>query len=353
MANINELCGDPLFQLNFGLWLAQPLPEYADIKPVFYNNGFIVAAIDQRLTLPLAVRSRLVDSGLACQDAVVPDLLYRRTADECYCTVECKGKSFGTASTTSKQARALLLLTETNAFRTAIFKPNANKNVLGYLTRNDQCEQLTQTITDLKAELTDKGFLPGTAFCFGIYPAENAICLSLGEEAKRELGFKGTSPYEIMPVSTDTDPRPLYFIPYDAIYPERDTEEERICRQILYGKILGQVISAIGWSLSPCEVVFTIDGLLNEVTCNLYDIIDDPGTKKPIRSLVKIFMKELIDSLDENIRQQAIHSPDRGWVFNISSKSYQDEFLKQLCRFKPGGMKLNEQVEQTELLFDV
>jgi len=53
---VNELIGDPLFQLNALLWLTQPLPHGDRITPLFYQHGFTVYAIAPLLPVPLDLR---------------------------------------------------------------------------------------------------------------------------------------------------------------------------------------------------------------------------------------------------------------------------------------------------------
>ncbi|MEW6041822.1 MAG: hypothetical protein AB1633_09890 [Elusimicrobiota bacterium] len=108
--NINELCKDPLFQLNLTIWLAQPQSsQYFYVYPLFYESGLSIYSIGPLLALPPDIRFA-VSGKVDCQDGARPDLVLETKELKKYCILECKTSSFSQNSSTANQARTLLLI---------------------------------------------------------------------------------------------------------------------------------------------------------------------------------------------------------------------------------------------------
>lgn len=211
---IEELCSDPLFQLNLSIWLSQSKPKDFSVRPVLYEAGFQILSVGPLLTLPLDIRLHISESSLDCQDRAKPDLILEDNNRTRLLTLECKRTSFGTSSTTASQARTLLLLSGPIISEVLAIGARASaQGVLCYLTRSDQVPPLENTLSELIKELQELKLDPGENGCLGIRPDKTAILLEYSHEVRTLLKCKSKSPVAILSIEADTDPRPLYFIP--------------------------------------------------------------------------------------------------------------------------------------------
>jgi hypothetical protein len=344
--NIDRLCGDSLFQLNLSIWLAQPKPKDFAIRPIFHEIGFSIYSIGLLIALPPDIRLIVDNSNFEYQDAARPDLILATADRKRLCFLECKRSSFGIASTATEQARTLILLTGPIVTEVmAIGRRGSAQGILAYLTRKDQMKDLERTLEAISGEMTERKLETGKHGCFGIGSNEKALLIEYSDEMKKIMNFGDNSPIEILSIDKDTDPRPLYFIPYDpSVFNEQSEEERKICRRILFERFLGQIVSKLGSSITPSDVVLTRIEILKSVTFDLYDVWDDNEAKKHIRSLLRDFMVSLMDDLDSDMKRLIEHDPQRGWVFKLDSPIRQEEMIKQICKFKPEGTDLSKDI---------
>ncbi|MBE0478315.1 hypothetical protein IBX65_04255 [Candidatus Aerophobetes bacterium] len=349
--NIDDLCKDPLFQLNLAIWLAQPqLSQYSCIYPLFYKSGLNIYSIGPLLALPPDIRL-VVTEKINCQNAVRPDLILETQGKKKFCVLECKSSSFGSDSSAASQARTLLLIAGPVLSEVlAIGKRGENKGILCYFIGPNNIELMERTLEDLERGIKEKANLEsGNYGCFQIRSSQSEIILEYPEKTKRFLNLMDKSPIKVIQFEEDTDPRPLYFIPYDPNI-NQTKQEQQFCRRVLFERILSYVISNIGGTTIPTSVTFTTDELLNSATFRMYEIWEDNDAKRHIRRLVKDFLMEIKTRLNEPIRENISYEPQKGWIFNLKDRETYEEFLKQLHKFKPETLDLSKKVEPT--LFD-
>jgi len=209
---------------------------------------------------------------------------------------------------------------------------------------------MQKTLEDLAEEIKNEtGLSTGTFGCFEIKPSKSAITLEYSESVKNFLNIEEISPVDIIQLEKDTDPRPLYFIPYNPNIAQ-EKEEEELCIRILFDRILSNIISEIGNADIPSSIVFTINGILNSSTFGVYEVWEDDDAKKHIKKLVKNFLINIKESMDIPARERFNFEPQKGWVFNIYNKEEQEELLKQLQKFKPENLDTSKNIEKN--LFD-
>jgi hypothetical protein len=209
---------------------------------------------------------------------------------------------------------------------------------------------MDRTLEVLAKEIKDKtNFETGRFGCFEIKPSKSTIALEYSEPIKNFLNLVKDSPVDIIKFEKDTDPRPLYFIPYDPNI-EQTKEEQEFCRRVLFERILSHIISNIGSADIPTSITFTTAELLNLATFGVYEIWDDTDAKKHIRKLVKDFLISVKDSMDESVKECLKYEAQKGWIFKIENKDIQEELLKQLQKFKPEELDLSKGIQLT--LFD-
>ncbi|MGE5342448.1 MAG: hypothetical protein ACM3SY_13305 [Candidatus Omnitrophota bacterium] len=150
-----------------------------------------------------------------------------------------------------------------------------------------------------------------------------------------------------MPIDDDTDPRPLYFIPYDpSSINQHSQEEERICRRILYERFLSYVLCQIGAAYVPVEIKLSINEILNFSTFHLFEIWDDRSVKKNFKGLLKEFMMGLREHLGDILNFES----GTGWIIKIKDSPTHENIIKQISKFKPENMELDKEI--MPLLFE-
>lgn len=348
--NINELCKDPLFQLNLAIWLAQPQIEHFHIHPLFYKSGLSIYSIGPLLALPPDIRLA-VSEKLDCQEGARPDLVLETKATKKFCILECKTSSFGPSSTKpASQARALLLiagpiLSEVLGLGTR----RQNEGILCYFSGSNQIKMMENTLGILAQEIDGIKLESGEYGCFGVKLEQSTILLEYSDRIKKFLNFIEDSPVKILTFEAETDPRPLYFIPYDPNI-QQTKEEQELCRRILFERILSYIISKIGGVTIPSSIIFAIEEILNSATFGVYEVWEDNETKKHIRRLVREFLEDIRSRMDEELREHINYESKRGWTFNLKDTETYEEMLKQISKFKPETLDLSKELQPT--LFD-
>jgi len=349
--NLNEICKDPLFQLNLAIWITQPQPStYFYIYPLFYKSGLNIYSIGPLLTLPPDIRHKVSDK-IICQDSARPDLVLELKDKKRFCFLECKSSSFGPESSSSNQARTFLLLAGPIISEVlGIGQRGDNEGILCYFLGSNNAVLMQKTLEQLTEEIQNKTGLPTGKFgCFEIKPSKSTITLEYSESVKNFLNLVKNSPVDIIELEENTDPRPLYFIPYDPNI-HQTKEERELCKRILFERILSHIISEVGRADVPSSITFTTDELLSLATFGLYKIWDDNDAKKHIRKLVEHFLINIKDSIDTSIKECLKYEPQKGWIFNIRNEKEHEELLKHLQKFKPENFVFSKKIGQT--LFD-
>jgi len=176
---IEELCRDPLFQLNLAIWLAQPKIGDISVRPILYQSGFRILSIGPLLTLPPDIRLITRQSEICCQDIAKPEVILEADNRKKLLIVECKRSSFGSSSSTADQTRTLLLLSgRIVAEVLAIGARSSAQGILCYLTRSDQVAPLESTLAELVQDLRKANLDTGDSGCLGIKPNDTGILLT-------------------------------------------------------------------------------------------------------------------------------------------------------------------------------
>ncbi|MDI6869269.1 MAG: hypothetical protein QMD88_06780 [Coprothermobacterota bacterium] len=344
--NIDELCKDPLFQINLAIWLAQPQPlEDYYVYPLFYKSGLNVYSISPKLSLPPEMV--LETSGkVDCQGAAKPDLVLEAENKKKLCILECKASSFSPESSTAKQARTLLIACSNIARVLAISERGEHKAILCYLTGLGDIGLMEDTLTVLAEEVKEKTSLgSGNHGCFVMRPSQSAIQMEYSQNVKDFLNLERDPPVEVMELKENTNPHPLYFIPYDPNI-DQPKEEKKLCRRILFERILSYMISKIGGASVPSRITLTLEELLDNATFGIYEIWEDQSTKKYLRKLVQSnFLSEILKSIGESIRPTMPHGPDNELLFDLGDKATQEELLNHLQKFLPETLDLSKEIE--------
>lgn len=343
-----KLCNDPLFQLNLAIWLAQPQPsEHSYVYPLFSKSELSIYSIGPLLALPPDIRLTVSEDY---QDKARPDLILEKERKKKFCILECKKSSFGPNTEQAKQARTLLLISGPIISEVlGLGSRGQNEGILCYFSGSSQVEMMEKTLKTLTQDIKNLKLESGNCGCFGIKTEQSTILLEYSEQIKTFLNIKDNSPVEIIRLEKDTDPRPLYLIPYDPNI-QQTKEEQELCRRILFERILSHIISKIGGADIPSSIIFKTEELLNSATFEVYEIWEDTEATKHIRRVVKYFLNQIKNSITEPFKECITYESKKGWTFNLKDRKTYEELIKQLQKFKPETLDLSKKVEPT--LFD-
>jgi hypothetical protein len=312
MNNIDELIGDHLFQLNLVLWLTQPIASNIGIRPLFSQSGFSVYSVSPSLALPIPVREEIREKKIIAQDGCSPDVLLNRKEANFFLLVECKKQSFGTGSSTSEQARTLLLLEGQILGESLALSPTgAAGSAVSYITRDDQKSPMQLTCENLKKEITAAGFKTNPTYCFGIkHDFDRSVYMVIDSIDSRSLGIVDNGTIKIIEGRPDTDPRPLYFIPLDP-----SVEQNEYGKKTLEQRLLSELLSLIGRAKIPSKTLFTVEDLLEKATWGMYGVWRDRDARTHLRRQVNSFLKNRVAALfPQNFQQD--HDT---WTFNVEA----------------------------------
>lgn len=344
MSPNEDICRDPLFQLNLILWLSLPSPSNRPVRPILHEAGFSVYSIDPLLSLVPEQRILTKEKSIKCQDNARPDVvLQRKDGAQTFILAECKKASFGTGSSTAEQARTLMLINE-GTFKDVMGLDRHAKveSSTVYFVPEDQTNLLLATIKEMGDEF-DKGNIPhGQAHVAGIIGNEKGIFLELKGKVSKVLSINELSPILIIETDGQNDPRPLYFIPYDPSI-EQTQEEKSLCQQIFYQRVLASLLSRTGRSPTPGKMVVSVKDLLNEATFGMYTLWHNKDSTHHMRDMLRGFMAEVRSGLPANIEKQFYFERGQGWVLDMPKESDKEGFVNILSRIQIKGTQVSRQ----------
>jgi len=345
----NDFLRDPLFQLNAVLWLAQPLPEASTVAPLLHRQGFGVYAIAPLLGPPADVRLAAQTVGIAIQERVRPDVVLSRERDRRFSLVECKASSFEVTSPTAEQARSLLIAAGPRGAEMLGLAPReVSDSLLTFVSREHECEELAQTVSALSLELARSELPAGRSSCLGLTMTAHEVAVEVNAAASDFLGLP-VGRNRFIDCEEGSDPRPLYFIPYDPDVTQ-SPQEAVFCKRVLFERIQSEVIAAVGRSNPPAEVVLESGKLLNSAMFGMYGHWENQDSASHMRRLCRQLM-DAITQAANSVSQDAIaFQPGRGWTVNLASEEQHESVLDALTRFSCETLSLR--VEPSPSLFD-
>jgi hypothetical protein len=351
MSALSELVSDPVFQLNSLLWLTQPMPADAGLRPVLREGGFEVDAICLLLTPPPDILLQFKDSGLAHQDHIRPDMVLCRQQDGRYGVVECKGNSFGVDSSTAQQARTLLVaagprLDESLGLESGTIK----RSVASYLVPSPTAGHMRLTLEVLDGELRSGKLPVGTSCVLALESGTEAVSLVADGTARGFFNLPAEK-IDFVRLEEGTDPRPLYFIPYDPDCSQSE-EERAYCKRVLFERIQASLLGAGGRALPPTDLLFDAVGLLNDATLGMYGLWENRDSAKHMRRLVRQLLTKLAEILRSEVGDVFRFVENKGWTLQVPDESTKDAICNALSKFSCETMDLRQEPPQLELFED-
>ncbi len=345
----NELLKNPLFQLNVLLWMAQPLPEDYGITPLLYRRGFTVYAIAPLLPLPPDVRLATEQVQMSVQAGARPDVVLTQESARKFAFAECKASSFGPTSSTAEQARTLLIVAGPRAAEVlGLASGQVTDSLLTFVIPDDQRGPLAQTLADLHNELGDNRLPVGQFSLLGLLLADTDIEIVLDELGSCFFTLaSGATPF--MKLEEETDPRPLYFIPYDPDVGQ--SEQERVfCKRVLFERMHSTIVSAVGRANPPAELLLESRKILNDAMFGMYGHWENRESEKHMRGLCMQFMGALARAVNSVASGSMAFQPGEGWKVSLQNPEQQDKVVDGLTRFSCETLDLG--IEPPPDLFD-
>lgn len=105
---------------------------------------------------------------------------------------------------------------------------------------------------------------------------------------------------------------------------------------------LGYVLCKVGSANAPVEIKIPNDEILNSSTFHLFEIWEDRNVRKNFKSLVKEFMTSLRVYLGNG--DILNFETSVGWIIKIKDSTTRDNIIKQISKFRPEGMELDEEI---------
>ena len=334
MTPAGELIKDPLFQQNMVFWLAQESTG-DDVVPVLHAQGFGVFAVGRRLSLTAPTRAALATASIDSGHVTSPDVLLLRSSDGRLLMVECKASSFGTGSSTARQARAMILVCggET-ADVVGLSETEFGAALLGYLVPDGQAGPLTSTLAELEDEMRSASLAPGESTVLALAQGrpDETIDLVVSSEGAPFLDIpEGT--HTVLRSTGGTDPRPLYFFPYDPDI-DQEPEERQRCATDLRKRLHQQLLSVIGSAGHPTNFRLDLDAMLDGAYFGLFRLWDNPDAKRHLRDLSRRFVHGAARAVQRSAPGTLLHD-GAGWTISVSDEAQYEAAVSVLQRYNP------------------
>lgn len=292
-----DIIGDPLFQLNVIVLLSWRGTVRAGVNPLFAEAGYELSFIERTIPVPEPVRRRLTAAGMQVQASVSPDVFLEHPNARTFVPIECKRSSFSPASSTARQARAMLLL-DGAPLASFIGKPPGEvwSGILAYVSGEGNGQPLLDTLRHLSDELrgNDAGICESASFELR-WGSEGIYVAAIDQSAPLpSLDF--SRPALVLRLSPGEDPRPLYTIP---LLPgggqERDIAGEAQVRELLRARSLGLLAS-----LGPRRE-YDLDEDFLARAIRAWPLWSDEEGKRNLRRRARAYLRDLFPDIARRV----------------------------------------------------
>jgi hypothetical protein len=213
----------------------------------------------------------------------------------------------------------------------------------------DQCGPLAGTFSGLRDQLLAARLPAGESSIVGLALDESKMGIVLEEQESRffgvPTGFNG-----FIACEPGTDPRPLYFIPFDPDV-NQSAEEKAFGRRVLFERMQSTIISAIGRACPPCEVPLECEPLLNDAMFGMYGQWENQDSSRCMRRLCREFVEAIMRAVNgSSPGVMTINAPGYIWKVTLETQEQSDSVLDALARFSCETLDLK--AAATPTLFD-
>ena len=349
------ILGDPVFQLNATLWMLQPAPPGAPIRPILRDVGYLLSALARELPAPVALRPGL-NALVGSDTAPAPDVLAEPPAATPWLVIECKGSSFGPDSSTARQALKLLTVSRDLSSSLGLGAGTQRPGFVVYLTRLEDRDRLLGTLLELRQRLTEAGVPAGPAGALGIFRSDDGdVCVQRSPGDSGDWPEPAASalepPARIIRLDPEEDPRPLYLVPWDPSV-QQDREMRAFCRSVLFARVAAETIAVLGHETVPQRTILKVESLLSSAT---FGVSDRWRSKSDLGRTIRDCTRFLADALapvSERLGLMQAVDPHR-IELTLRTQADLDEAIEALVRANPLGGPAPEPENQLSLLDDL
>jgi len=283
---------------------------------------------DKLLDLRLAARQ----AQITMHDLVRPDVVLTHEGDRKFAFTECKASSFGPTSSTAEQARSLLLVAGPRAAEALGLAPgDISESLLAFVIPHDEQKLLGPTVSNLRGELERNKLPPAHSSFLGLQLTDTDVSVVINDLGSAFFALPAGA-NAFMKREPDTDPRPLYFIPYDPDVVQ--SEQERVfCKRVLFERMHSTVLSAVGRANPPAALVLESRKILNDAMFGAYEHWENRESAKHMRRLCTQFMNALMQAVNSEAPGSMAFQVGEGWSIGLPDQEHQDTVTDALSRF--------------------
>jgi hypothetical protein len=320
----DELLKDPVFQLNLLLWMAkeQPLENYR-VYPLFYKTGFRIIYIEQPFAFPDEAAIAIKNSGLDISVAPEPELILGRKDNNRALYFEAKANSFGTDSTSCKQARAHLLAS--GPVFNEVLAP-LNSCLLCYVVPEGVRGKMRECLTNLTTKLNNLGLRPGPFSSHGLAVSGTQINYSWDSVFKTHVDVTEDSVPVLKNVEEETDPAPLVLV-----FSDEDCSNDKIrafYRQVVIDQIRACLLCDLHSHNIGAKYETTPDNLMMKTTDGIFQYLGRERQKRLRRLIHENIFKRIHEYWKE--KQAGIGLEANKLIITWNIIGEKDDFLDWL-----------------------
>ena len=306
-----------LFQLNVLIWATFPQPSSAPVKPILHNLGYRLFSIEQPLEPSIMQRESLQALRPHVSMAPVADALLENAGRSHFVVTECKPSSFGVESDQTRQARGFILAGSEIMHRG--LPTTARSAEVCYVVPGTNADAMEETLVSLQAELQASRTQVCGVGAVAVTIREDGIYLRADHRARGggSLPPAVAPEQRVLETEADSDPRPLYVIPW---VPESEDEDLSALRE----KLRSQLLSNIGRS-SLGEVKLRFDDLLDKVSLGVYSLWRD---RRSLQGKVNATVGSIVRALTDG--HQAVTVRTAEIALSLGSEEERRALMEQI-----------------------
>jgi hypothetical protein len=210
--------------------------------------------------------------------------------------------------------------------------------ILSYVVPESEKPPLEVTLSQLADELTSYKLPAGRATILGLQVSTEQLTVSVDAVGATFLSL-GAGVHAIMRLQPNTDPRPLYFIPYDPDVSQ--SEDERLfCKRVLFKRIQSGVLVAIGRANPPITLTLRPNELLNDATFGMFSLWQNRDSAKHMRDLCRQLVQALAKAVNGEIAETFRYHPQTGWEVSLPDADRHKRVIDALSCFSCETMDL-------------
>jgi hypothetical protein len=202
--------------------------------------------------------------------------------------------------------------------------------VLEYLMPEEKRPEQTNTNRALISELKQRGLSSGEVQILGLQMT--ATFLELVVVENNNIFGLGTGVHAFMIIEPETDPRPLYFVPYDPTIDQSQTERD-LSKRILLERLHAGIVSYVGRAICPANLTFLADSLLNDAMFGMYAQWEDHESNRHLKRILKQLMDAIGKALNDEIPDVFRSFQQGQWTIALTNEPLKEKVLAVLTSF--------------------